>query len=261
MQEVLQDFKVRFVPSFVVITLGSSLPQIHTHCFSNTPDFAAHLSTHFPNITSDCRYESHSFLPFPSDPVSTGVITYSTTYHPMPNVFYLLLVLLYATGILKDKAGVRDEHGKGWNAEGYDAWRGECARFNAVVLNAYMECLALYQEDKSQEILSTTMMTFSCNSTCPLSTQRLQLRTHSVYSTFTNKSYRFAPPTHSVLFITSFLRLSLRLKDESTIRLISRNCASLWNYAFSRPRPERQTTSSLLPSTIQYSIPAKLPSS
>ena len=54
--------------------------------------------------------------------LSTGVITYSTTYHPMPNVFYLLL-LLYATGIVKDEAGVRDEHGEGWNAEGFDTWR------------------------------------------------------------------------------------------------------------------------------------------
>ena len=71
----------------------------------------------------------------------------STTYHPIPNVFYLLF--LYATGILKDKAGVRDEHcGKGWDAEAYDTWPGECARFDAVVLNAYMECLALYQEDR-----------------------------------------------------------------------------------------------------------------
>ena len=44
---------------------------------------------------------------------------------------------------------------------------------------------------RRQETLSTTMMTFFCLSTCPLSTQRLQLRTHSVYSTFTNKSYKF----------------------------------------------------------------------
>ena len=73
---------------------------------------------------------------------------------------------------------------------------------------------------------------------------------------------RVPPPTHSELSITSLgLRLSFRLKDESTIRPILRNCASLRNYVFSRLRPERQTTSSLLPSMIQYSIPAEQPSS
>ena len=197
------------------------------HCFSNTPDFAAHLFTHFPNITSDCRYGTHSFFPFPSDPVSTGVITYRTTYHLMPNVFYLPLVLLYATSTLEDKAGVRDEHGKGWDAEGYDTWRRvrtvSCSGFERI---PGVPCAI----SRRQETLSTTMMTFSCISTCPLSTQRLQLRTHTVYSTFTNKSYEFPhlPIPISEPFITSFWRLSLRLKDESTIRPVSRtHCASL----------------------------------
>ena len=64
------------------------------------------------------------FSPAPLSPcLSTGVTTYGTTSHPMPNVFSLVLLLLYATGILKDKAGDRDEHGKGWDAEGYDTWR------------------------------------------------------------------------------------------------------------------------------------------
>ena len=30
---------------------------------------------------------------------------------------------------------------------------GECAPFDAVVLNAYMECLALYQEDRRHYLL------------------------------------------------------------------------------------------------------------
>jgi hypothetical protein len=131
----LKDFKVRFVPSFVVITLWSSLLQIHMHCFSNTPDFAARLFTHFPNFTSDGRYGTHSFFPFPSHPVSTDVITYSTTYLLTLNVLYLPLLLLYVTGFLEreeavempygdDTGLVRDEHGEeGWNAEGYDTRR------------------------------------------------------------------------------------------------------------------------------------------
>jgi len=134
----LKDFKVRFVPSFVVITLlWSSLPQIHMHCISNTPDFIGHLFTHFPNFTSDRRYGTHSFHLFLSHPVSTGVITYSTMYLLTPNVLYLPLLLLYAAGILERyeavempygddtlDSGVCDEHGEeGKNAEGYDTGR------------------------------------------------------------------------------------------------------------------------------------------
>ena len=70
----------------------------------------------------------------------------------MPNVFSLVLLLLYATGILKDKAGVREEHGNARNAEGYDTWR-RVRTVDAVVLNAYMECLALYQEDRRHYLL------------------------------------------------------------------------------------------------------------
>ena len=58
----VEAFQVRFVPSFVVITLWSSLPQLHIHCFSNKTDFAARLFAHFPNFTSNHRYETHSFL-------------------------------------------------------------------------------------------------------------------------------------------------------------------------------------------------------
>ena len=107
-EEVLQDLKVRFVPSFVVITfLWSSLPQIHKHCFSNAPYFTAYLLIHFPSITSDRSMEPTPFSPAPLSPcLSTGVTTYGTTSHPMPNVFSLVLLSLYATGILKDKAGV-----------------------------------------------------------------------------------------------------------------------------------------------------------
>ena len=59
----VEAFQVRFVPSFVVITLWSSLLQIHIHCFSNTTDFSARLFAHFLNFTSDHRYGTHYFLP------------------------------------------------------------------------------------------------------------------------------------------------------------------------------------------------------
>jgi len=113
---MLKDIKVRFVPSFVVITLlWSSLPQIHTHCFSNTPDFAARLFTHFPNFTSDRRYGTHSFRLFPSHPVSTGGILERYEAVEMP----------YGDDTLD--SGVRDEHGEeGKNAEGYDTGRRVC---------------------------------------------------------------------------------------------------------------------------------------
>ena len=66
--------------------------------------------------------------------LSKGVITYSTTYPPIPIVLYLLILLLYAISILeRDEAvqlpyrddtpdgGVCDDHGgDGWNADGYD---------------------------------------------------------------------------------------------------------------------------------------------
>ena len=85
------------------------------------------------------------FSPLPLSPrLSTGVLTYSTKHLLTPNVFYFPLLLLYATGILEDEAGVCDEHGM---PKVMIAGR-ECARFDAVVLNAYKECHALDQEDR-----------------------------------------------------------------------------------------------------------------
>ena len=160
----MKDFKVRFVPSFVVITLlWSSPPQIHMHCFSNAPDFAARLFTHFPNFTSDPRYGTHSFLPFPSHPVSTGVITYSTTYLLVPNVLCLPLLLLYAAGILERYEELRCRMEMiPWTVEFATTMArrggmltvmilgGECARFDVVVLDVYKECPALDQEDRGR---------------------------------------------------------------------------------------------------------------
>jgi hypothetical protein len=127
---VLKDFRVRFVPSFVVITfLWSSLPQIHMHCFSNTPDFTAHLFTHFPNITSDRRYGTHSWSPIPLSPrLSTGVMVSSDAKCSLPPPPLALcsrrqteeaVEMPYGHYTLNSR--LRDERGEeGWDAEGYD---------------------------------------------------------------------------------------------------------------------------------------------
>ena len=156
MKKVLQDFKVRFVPSFVIIsTLWSSLPQIHMHCFSNTPDFTAtSLSTHYIGL----QVWNPLLSPLPLSPrLSTGVITYSTTYLLTPNVLQLLLSL-YATGILEAEAGIRDEHGEGRNAEGHDTWR----RVRTVSCSGF-ECIQGVPCARSgrRETLSMITMTFS----------------------------------------------------------------------------------------------------
>ena len=124
LKEVLQDFKVRFVLSFVITFLWSSLLQIHMHSFCNTADFTGHL---FPNITSDRRYGTHSFLPCrsPSLHRHSKLQYYSTTGLLTPNILYLPLLLLHVTSILeRDEAvatpygddtldsGVRDEYGE-----------------------------------------------------------------------------------------------------------------------------------------------------
>ena len=62
---------------------------------------------------------------------------------------------------------------------------GECACFNAVVLNAYKECSALDQEDGQHFQRSLGISTFHP------STQRIQRRTRSISLAFTNMLYNF----------------------------------------------------------------------
>ena len=131
---MLQDFKVRFLPSFVVITLCSSPPQTHMHCFSDTPDFTAHLFTHFPNIASDRRYGTTAFSPSPLTPFLHR--RSNLQHNASCDAKCSLPPRVVCYRILEDEAGVRDEH---------EMLRvlipGECARFDAVVLDAYKECL------------------------------------------------------------------------------------------------------------------------
>ena len=69
-EEVLKDFKVRFVLSFVVITLWPSLPQIQYALLLQDYRLRSRLFPHFPNFTSDHRYGTYYSLHFPSHPVS-----------------------------------------------------------------------------------------------------------------------------------------------------------------------------------------------
>ena len=141
LKEVLQGF-LRFVLFHFVL-----LSHYHRHYRRSirtaSPIHLISRPTSLPTHYIGLQVWNALLSSLPLSPrLSTGVITYSTTYHPMPNVFYFLLLLLYATVILKDKAGVRDDHGKGWNAEGHDTWR----RVRMVSGNAYKEYSALDQE-------------------------------------------------------------------------------------------------------------------
>ena len=98
------------------------------------------LSTHYIGL----QVWNPLLSPLPLSPrLSTGVITYSTTYLLTPNVLQLLLSL-YATGITKLAFATSMARGGMLRVM---VPGGECARFHAVVLNAYKECPVLDQED------------------------------------------------------------------------------------------------------------------
>ena len=79
-EEVPKDYKVRYLlpPSFMPCLQKT---QIHVHCFSDSPEFAARLLDHFPNlyigITGNVLFPSPLPPPNPSS-LFTGVITYSS---------------------------------------------------------------------------------------------------------------------------------------------------------------------------------------
>ena len=125
----------------------------------------------------------------------------------------------------------------------------------------------------------TTFSTFSAFRLAAPSTQRLQPRTRSVCSTFTNSTSPLIYPAHPFIihFCASLLPMPTLhhfvpapLPTSSSDWPWVHNLADFkkklyfsWgveNY-FSRLRPGCQTMSSLLPSTVQYSIPAGRPSS
>ena len=87
------------------------------------------------------------FSPLPLSPrLSTRVATYSTTYLLTPNVLYPPPVVCYRHP-LKRKLAFTTSMARSRMLRDLIPG-GECARFDAVVLNAYMDCLALYQEDR-----------------------------------------------------------------------------------------------------------------
>ena len=131
----------------LMVVIGSSLPQIHMHCFSNRHDFAVHLFTHFPNFTSDRRNGTHSFLPFPSHPVSPqytaqGSSDAKRSLPAPPLALCYRHPVVFPYGDDNADSGVCNEARRGM------VIGGECLRFDAVVLGAYMECPALTEEDR-----------------------------------------------------------------------------------------------------------------
>jgi hypothetical protein len=143
---------------------------------------------------------------------------------------------------------------------------GGCARFDAVALNAYKGCPALdqqagdliYDDDDVFNVLSASRL-----APCPpnaYSPKLVQNQLSNVHACRT--SFLTYPSQPFITCSCASPHLFLRLKDESTIRPISkRNCISLWaSRTTSSVAPGRQMTSPLLPSTVQYSIPAEQPS-
>ena len=182
------------------------------HCFSNIPDFAAHLFTTFPVLHRIAGMEPTPFSPSPLIPsfnsiqhkVSSGANMFSTC----------LSFCLMLPASLKGKKLLRCHTEMILRLR--RAWRGmlrvmipggECTWFDAEALTAYQECPAQDQEDR--RCYRRRRRCFQCSlciSTCPPSAQLLQPRTRSVYLTFTNST---SSPTYpSQPFVISFLRLS-----------------------------------------------------
>ena len=153
-----------------------------------------------------------------------------------------------------------------WNAKSYDSWKRvrtvRCSGFERI---QGVPCA----RSRRQETLSTTMMTFSVHldlhrghptPTAPNSFSLLNIHKHVVQA---------PSPTHPNLhqFVPAPLPPPPPLPKAQGRVHNSADSKKLYffveveNYASSRLRPGRQTTSPLLPSTIQYSIPAEQPSS
>jgi hypothetical protein len=101
---------------------------------------------------------------FPTLHRIAGVMAYTTTYLPMPDVLYLPLLLLYALSVRQKKLLRCHSNMILWTADFATSVArrggmprimipgGECARFDAVVLNAYKECPALDQDDRRHHL-------------------------------------------------------------------------------------------------------------
>ena len=134
MKEVLKYFKFRRVPSFVVITLWPSLPQIQYALLLQYFRLRSRLFSHFPNFTSDHRYGTLSFLPFPSYPVSQQYIAQGIFRRQMlstcPSSCLMLSASLKGNKLLRCHtemipwtAEFATSVAGRWKAEGYDTER------------------------------------------------------------------------------------------------------------------------------------------
>jgi hypothetical protein len=105
-----------------------------------------------------------------------------------------------------------------------------------------------------------TMMTFSLHLNLPPVHPTPKAPNSFSLFKFTNKSYKF--PHLPIRTLHHFVSVPLPLpQTQRRIHNLADFFVNSENYVFSRLRPGRQTTSLLLPSTIQYSIPAEQPSS
>ena len=103
-EEVLKEFKVRFVPSFVVITLWPSLPQIQHALLLQYYRFRSPPLYPLSQFYIGSQVWNPLLSPLPLSPrLSTA---YSTRYLPAPNLLYLPLLLLDAISILEREEAV-----------------------------------------------------------------------------------------------------------------------------------------------------------
>ena len=145
----MRDFKVRFVPSFVVITFLWSLPQIHMHCFSNTPDFAALPFTYFRTLHRITGMELTLFSP---SPLILSLHRRSNLQHNVSSdakCFISSSSCCMLPASSKTKLAFATSMARGRMLRDLIPG-GEFARFDAVVLNAYKECPVLDQEDRTR---------------------------------------------------------------------------------------------------------------
>ena len=155
----MKDFKVRFVLSFVVITLWPSLRQIQYALLLQYYRLRSRLFSHFPNFTSDHRYGTYYSLRFPSHPVSPehmaqGILQ-RQTLSTRPSSRLMLPASLKGKKLMRCHTEMMP-----WTAEFATSVagrggilrvmipRGECAWFDAVAMRAYKECPAQDQEDR-----------------------------------------------------------------------------------------------------------------
>ena len=128
----VERYQGPFCSLFYCYHLMAVIHRCKMHCFFNIPNLAAHLVALFPNFTWDRMYGTHSFLPFPSHPVSQQHTAQGIFRRQMlstcPSSCLMLPASLKGTKLLRchdtPDSRVRDEcGGEGWNTEGHDTGR------------------------------------------------------------------------------------------------------------------------------------------